>query len=195
LLHLISDTRISELAEHGLTVIDLSQLPTLWLPLHDRLISLEHSSQLQDARIGGDGHSTRNDTIRSDATSWLDPSHATDRVWLDMLESVRSLLNHQLFLGLREVEAHFASYPEGGHYDWHWDNPPNSNRRRISSVLYLNRDWSNDFGGEFEYFDADQTVRKISPMGGHFVLFRSEMIKHRVAPARTRRRSVTAWFM
>lgn len=191
----ITDHALSELASEGITVCDWSARAQLWQPLYHRLLSLEASSQLHDARIGGDSKSTRNESIRADSTLWLNPEDKIDAIWLDTLETVRTTLNQQLFLGLKEVEAHYASYPEGGHYDWHWDNPPHSLRRRISTVLYLNNDWHPQFGGEFEYLDSSGRAHRLCPIGGHFVLFRSDTIKHRVLPATSRRRSITAWFM
>ena len=47
-------------------------------------------------------------------------------------------LNQSLFLGLNELEAHFAHYPAGSGYQRHLDSFQNSNLRRITIVVYLN---------------------------------------------------------
>jgi SM-20-related protein len=54
---------------------------------------------------------------------------------------------------LFDYECHFARYGEGAFYKKHLDafkTPEESHlpKRLLSSVLYLNRDWGNEDGGE-----------------------------------------------
>ncbi len=45
--------------------------------------------------------------------------------------------------------------------------------RRLNLLLYLNRDWSDDYGGHLELWDRDMTAcrRRIAPVAGRMVLF------------------------
>ncbi|BBI60303.1 hypothetical protein HSBAA_16090 [Vreelandella sulfidaeris] len=68
---------------------------------------------LDEAGIGrGQQHLLRKD-IRGDAIHWLDHESAAQRRYLDAMSELQQALNHALFLGLFEYEAHFAHYPPG----------------------------------------------------------------------------------
>ena len=63
------------------------------------------------------------------------------------------MLNREAFLGLFELEMHYAWYPPGAGYARHIDQPHGSGQRRVSLVLYLNRRWRAGDGGELKIVD------------------------------------------
>jgi SM-20-related protein len=116
-------------------------------------------------------------------------------VFLERLDTLRVALNRRLFLGLGEVEAHYAAYPPGGGYARHRDRFRDSDARVVSLVTYLNEDWNADDGGALRlYFDEEgcDAGVEVAPSRGS-VCFLSEL-EHEVLPARCERMSIAAWF-
>jgi SM-20-related protein len=135
------------------------------------------------------------DAVRGDWIRWLDGSTAAQREVLERLEAIRVEVNRALMLGLFEVEAHFALYPPGTGYERHVDAFRHDNPRRLSAVLYLNRQWRQSEGGELAIYDSDgNVVERILPEAGTLVLFLSQTVPHAVLPTRRWRASIAAWF-
>jgi len=110
---------------------------------------------------------------------------------------LREQLDRELFLGLRELEAHYALYPPGARYARHRDRFRDDDARVLSAVLYLNDDWNEADGGALRlYFDTGVSTpyRDIAPHAGTLVLFLSAEFDHEVLPATRERLSVAAWF-
>ncbi|HRO67534.1 MAG TPA: 2OG-Fe(II) oxygenase [Pseudobdellovibrionaceae bacterium] len=157
---------------------------------------VETSSLLTPAHVGRGSEKTGSHAVRGDSILWLqddgaDPLLATAQAWM---ENLRHDLNEHLSLGLKRVEAHFALYPPGAGYDLHLDQHRGQVGRKITFLVYLNEDWRDEQGGELELHLESGNRRKISPLGGRLVLFRSELIPHQVHPAVRARKSLTGWF-
>jgi SM-20-related protein len=172
--------------------------PALREALRDDLRRLQAEGALARAAVGrNDGRSVRDD-IRADRTRWLDDPRCgpAARVFLERLDALRIALNRRLFLGLDDVEAHYAAYPPGGGYARHRDRFRDSDARVVSLVTYLNEDWDTDDGGALRlYLDEDGSGEvgvDIAPTRGS-VCFLSEL-EHEVLPARRERLSIAAWF-
>jgi SM-20-related protein len=147
------------------------------------------------ARIGADLTLQRREEIRGDSTCWITPPlFPAEQTLLDELEQLRLELNREAFLGLFELELHFAWYPPGTGYARHVDQPHGRVQRRVSLVLYLNEDWEPDAGGELRIFDADGRHRDIAPIAGRLVYFLTSGREHAVLPTQRHRLSVTGWF-
>ena len=69
--------------------------------------------------------------------------------------ALRDALNRRLLLGLHELEAHYALYPAGAHYDRHRDRFRDDDARVLSAVLYLNRDWTEADAGALRLYLPD----------------------------------------
>jgi SM-20-related protein len=110
------------------------------------------------------------------------------------LEHLRLELNRTLFLGLLDIEVHYASYPPGARYVRHVDQPQGRNQRQLSLVLYLNPDWNELDGGELKLYESDGRCHEVVPKGGRLVLFRTEGREHEVLAARRERLSLSGWF-
>jgi SM-20-related protein len=133
--------------------------------------------------------------LRGDATCWLrEPLESAERALLERLEALRLELNRALFLGLFDLELHYACYPPGARYARHVDQPAGREQRRVSLVLYLNPDWSAPDGGELKLYENGDRDQEVSPKGGRLVCFRTEGREHEVLPARRERLSLTGWF-
>ena len=62
-------------------------------------------------------------TIRSDHILWINESLPIAEQHVETLTSFCQHLNQAFFLGIKEVEAHFACYNAGEFYALHRDNP------------------------------------------------------------------------
>nr|WP_290693849.1 2OG-Fe(II) oxygenase [Halomonas sp. UBA3074] len=177
----------------GREVIDLE----LCAALNQELLHRAAYQGLDEAGIGrGQQHLLRKD-IRGDAIHWLDRESAAQRRYLDAMSELQQALNHALFLGLFEYEAHFAHYPPGAFYQRHLDSFRGRANRVISTVGYLTPDWPADGGGEMVIYhpdDPSQEVARVIPEAGTFACFLSETIPHEVLPTRCPRTSIAGWF-
>ncbi|MGM0825342.1 MAG: 2OG-Fe(II) oxygenase [Pseudomonadota bacterium] len=165
--------------------------------LHRELLHMADHNALDEAGIGrGQQHHLRKD-IRGDAIHWLDRASEAQRRYLMAMEDLQQALNQSLFLGLFEYEAHFAHYPPGAFYQRHLDSFRGRANRVISTVGYLNPDWSADGGGEMVLYhpnDPSREVARVAPEAGTFACFLSETIPHEVLPTRRSRASIAGWF-
>ncbi|MBT2773208.1 2OG-Fe(II) oxygenase [Halomonas sp. ISL-60] len=177
----------------GREVIDLG----LCEALNHELLHRAAYNGLDEAGIGrGQQHLLRKD-IRGDAIHWLDRESAAQRRYLDAMSELQQALNHALFLGLFEYEAHFAHYPPGAFYQRHLDSFRGRANRVISTVGYLTPNWPSDGGGEMVIYhpdDPSQEVARVVPEAGTFACFLSETIPHEVLPTRCQRTSIAGWF-
>lgn len=132
--------------------------------------------------------------LRGDSTRWLDaaaPSAAQLPYWAAMT-SLRQGLNSRLLLGLESLEAHYALYPPGAGYARHRDRFRDDDARVLSSVLYLNADWTATDGGALRLY-LDEGEHDVLPRGGTLALFLSAEIEHAVLPAQRERLSIAGW--
>ena len=148
------------------------------------------------AHIGAGPKLERRAEIRGDSIAWLARAEfPAETALLGVLEELRQALNRQAFLGVAELELHYARYPPGSGYARHVDQPVGRDQRRVSIVLYLNEDWSASDGGALRIDETGGVrYREIEPLGGRLVLFLSESRAHEVLPTRRARLSLTGWF-
>lgn len=147
------------------------------------------------ARIGGDGGLQRRAEIRGDSICWIvPPLLPAEQILLQDLENLRLDLNAQAWLGLFELELHYAWYPPGAGYARHVDQPQGRAQRRVSLVLYLNEGWVPGAGGELRLFDPAGGHRDIEPVAGRLVCFLTPGREHAVLATRRDRLSISGWF-
>ena len=70
----------------------------------------------------------------------------------------------------------------GGCFPWHYDNPSPPNKRLLTIAVYLTKDWSEAMGGEVQLLPFLGTPVTVPPSFHTVVMFRSDMILHRVLP-------------
>jgi SM-20-related protein len=163
--------------------------------LHECLSERRIRGDFSAARIGRDETLQNKPEIRGDQTCWLsEPLFAAERELLSGLEQLRLHLNRELYLGLFELELHYAWYAPGAGYARHVDQSLGSNARRVSLILYLNEDWPSSSGGELELYDEQNGWRRIEPLAGRLVCFLTQGREHAVLAAHRDRFSVSGWF-
>jgi len=192
----IDFTIITEtMAEQGYIVLTDFIAPDLTEQLHQHVSTLPESA-FNTAKIGRQQSIQQLETVRNDKTAWLSNAYPVEQAYLDTMDTLRTQLNRQLFLGLRDFEAHFAHYPPGHFYQRHVDAFKGQSNRVISSVFYLNPDWSEQDQGQLVLYqpDSEVQIQTVMPMMGTLVLFLSEQFPHEVLPARRDRYSISGWF-
>lgn len=151
---------------------------------------------LVKAAIGKGDSRAINEGIRSDNISWL-TDNETDKPVIEyqqVLDVFRQELNQSLYLGLSELECHFAQYPQGSFYKAHKDSFKETDRRSITFITYLNPDWKEGDGGELRLY-LPEGVIDVNPYGGTVICFKSSEILHEVLMSNTERLSLTGWFL
>lgn len=147
------------------------------------------------ARIGGHGAEQRRDDIRGDFTCWLrEPLLPAERLLWQRLEALRLELNRDAYLGLFELELHYARYPPGAAYGRHVDQAQGSAQRTLSLVLYLNHAWQAADGGVLRIHGASGDFVDVEPIFGRLVCFLTRGREHEVLQARSERLSISGWF-
>lgn len=151
----------------------------------------------RSARVGPDaGHAPE---VRSDRILWFDPVNPTplQARYLAALDRLHKAIRRELYLPVHEIEAHFAVYPPGAFYRRHLDRFRHTPHRLVSCLLYLNRDWQPEDGGQLRLYtpgpSGAETSLDVYPEHGTFVCFLSDRIEHEVLPTRRPRASIAAW--
>lgn len=189
---------LNGIANQGFAVIDnfLPQATIEALATEARTLHAHGETRLaMTGKSGGE----KPDNIRGDFIHWVDDTHpsAVQQEYLQCMEALRCDLNQNFYLGLFDLEAHFAVYPAGAAYRRHLDQFQDDNKRQVSCVLYLNKDWQAEEGGQLRLY-LDETPEPqyvdIQPEGGRLVTFLSARFWHEVLPATRERVSLTGWF-
>lgn len=192
------DHLLNGIATQGFAVIDnfLPQATIDALAAEARTLHTQGETRLaMTGKTGGE----KPDNIRGDFIHWVDDTNpsAVQQEYLQCMETLRSDLNQNFYLGLFDLEAHFAVYPPGAAYRKHLDQFQADNKRQVSCVLYLNKDWQAEEGGQLRlYLDESSEPQyvDIQPEGGRLVTFLSARFWHEVLPATRERVSLTGWF-
>lgn len=136
-------------------------------------------------------------SVRSDSICWLGAAalSTTESSLLLYWERLRQVLNQALYLGLNDWEGHYSCYPPGASYQTHLDRFSNDDRRVLSTVLYLNRDWRDGDGGELVlHHEPPCQPVSIKPTWGKVIIFLSAEIPHEVMPTVATRWSIAGWY-
>jgi SM-20-related protein len=154
------------------------------------------------AQVGKGSDLNLNKDVRSDKILWIE----TDRFDLDQNQDsglgvfikfnhdLMNLFRRELFLPLKKFESQFAFYSKNDNYVRHSDRHKNSLARRLSSVYYLNDNWSEDSGGVLRIYSLnDDSHFDVKPLGNRMVLFLSDL-EHEVLKSHVDRKSITTWF-
>jgi SM-20-related protein len=189
------DRILEELRAAGISVSDGFLAP---LDVH----ALAHCAALRRsrgefvaARVGADSSLQRREDVRGDLICWLAGAlFPAETHVLGAFEQLRLCLNEDAYLGLLDLELHYAWYAPGAAYARHVDQPRGRSARRVSVALYLNERRSPAEGGALRIQGDDGRFRDIEPVGGRLVLFLSESREHEVLLTQVPRLSLTGWF-
>lgn len=180
------DQILQDLDQHGFSIIDHAY-PQDYV---DNLIQ-ECTSHLQHFREAAIQNGVMNN-IRSDHILWIDDKFKIAQHHLSTLNELSTLFNRAFYLGIKNIEAHFACYNAGEFYALHRDNPQGKNGRIISTVYYLHEDWHEDWGGQLRLEDKHNQWHIIPPKPNRIALFQSDLL-HEVLESKQQRLSITAW--
>ena len=184
-----------QLGKQGLCVWPNFLSPEL---VHDIRADVEliHGVQgFHRAGIGQGKNQKIHDSVRRDEVHWLDrtsPTVTQTLLW-QKLDSLKQAFNRTLYLGLSEVEGHYAFFDVGGFYQRHLDCFQHDNARVVSLVLYLNQHWKSPDGGALRIY-GNHSHTDIDPVGGTLVCFLSRESEHEVLPNHAARLSFAGWF-
>ena len=180
------DQIIEDLDQKGFSIIDDAYSQEYIFALVEEC--MQHFNEFRDAAIQNGVVAN----IRSDHILWIDQQLQQAQIHVNVLQGLAEQLNQAFFLGIAEVEAHFACYNAGEFYALHRDNPQGKNGRIMSSVFYLHQHWQTDWGGELRLQDKNDQWHIITPKPNRIALFQSDLL-HEVIEAKQQRLSITAW--
>ncbi|MDY6485530.1 2OG-Fe(II) oxygenase [Acinetobacter faecalis] len=180
------DQILDDLDQHGFSIIDDAYSSEYIHQLVEECTS--HLNQFRDAAIQNGIVSN----IRSDHILWLHEELKISHQHTKTLYTLAEQFNRAFYLGINNVEAHFACYNSGEFYALHRDNPQGKNGRIISAVYYLHEDWQDDWGGELRLQDKNDQWHTLQPKPNRVALFQSDLL-HEVLKAKHQRLSITAW--
>lgn len=192
-----ADRLIDTLADAGWCVLPgfLSEAETA--ELRTECLQAHAAGTFHAAGVGRGAAQVRTE-VRGDHVLWIDESEAAPalRALLARFEALRLAVNQALYLGLFDLETHFAVYPPGAGYQRHLDRFRDDDRRSLTVILYLNAaDWRETDGGLLRFWpDPAAAPLDILPAGGTLVTFLSDRFWHEVLPAKRQRLSLTGWF-
>lgn len=180
------DQILDDLDQHGFSIVD-----DAYSSEYQHAVSQECLSHLNEFRNAAIQNGVVNN-IRSDHILWLQPEFQISHLHIQTLQQFSQILNRAFYLGIKDVEAHFACYHAGEFYTLHRDNPQDKNGRMISSVYYLHDQWQKDWGGELRLQDKHGQWHIIQPKPNRMALFQSDLL-HEVLISKQQRLSITAW--
>lgn len=159
------------------------------------IAELRAAGKIQPAKVGKGMLHQFAPEVRGDATHWFDPENLSPvqkELW-EWLERVKARINASLFLGLWELEGHYAVYDRGAFYRKHLDRFKNDSKRTLSAVVFFNEEWRTEEGGALR-IETPQGVVQVLPEAGTCVFFLSARVMHEVMETHRERLSFAGWF-
>ena len=161
------------------------------------------AGDFDEAAIGVGQKRQVNRRVRNDKLCWWDHQllSPVQKEYLDLLEWLRLAIAKHFRAPLTELEIFFAQYPAGGFYKKHYDNfEGRSSRRLVTTVLYLNEEWSPGDGGELKIWPnpvhgsrQSKEPALIQPEFGTLAFFITPETAHEVLPTKRERKSIVCW--
>ena len=180
------DQILDDLDQHGFTFIDNAYPFSYTQQLVEECTSnlnLFREAAIQNGVVSN---------IRSDHILWINEELKIAQQHINALQALSQVLNRSFYLGIQEVEAHFACYNAGEFYALHRDNPQGKNGRIISTVYYLHAAWRAEWDGQLRLQDKNNQWHTIIPKPNRIAIFQSDLL-HEVIEAKEQRLSITAW--
>lgn len=193
-LNPIFEQIIADLLENDFAVIECLFDCVSLQNLKEALLTKIAFGKLQQAGIGNRVNFAVNNPVRSDKILWLenDSEEIGEKYFLAETQLFCDYLNETCFLSIRTQEFHYASYQIGAFYKRHLDRFKNDDSRKFSIIVYLNEDWLAENGGELVLY-LENGTKKIQPIFGRTVIFKSDLLEHEVLPSTRERLSITGW--
>lgn len=187
---------LADLEKQGWSVQEHFLSSELTAGLKQTLDSFRQQGVLKQAGVGRKNNFHIEQSIRSDEISWFDENKLTgaQEQYLSITKQLQDAINQRFYLGLFELEVHFALYSPNAFYKRHLDQHKNQDTRVLTLITYLNENWDAADGGKLQlYLKSGETV-SVAPQAGTVVCFFSADFEHEVLPAKRERASLTGWF-
>ena len=185
------EKHIQELIEKKWTFVD----NFLTFDFCEELIKECNQLHLKKAQIGQGTNKSFHPDIRNDSIFWLDDFNLSElqKKYILKANTIKDVVNRELYLGLKEFECHYARYDHGNFYKKHTDQFQGNNARTLTLITYLNTPES---GGELVIYkgNSDEIDAIVTPKTGLMVCFISDQLYHEVKPTKDLRYSLTGWF-
>ena len=187
---------LAEIEQQGWSVQENFFSKNLIQKLRTTLSSLRKQGILKQAGVGRENNFHIEQSIRSDEICWFDENNLNEYQikFLEITKQLQDALNEKFYLGLFELEIHFALYAPNAFYKRHLDQHQNQDTRVVTIISYLNENWGDKEGGELQLYLKDGKTVSIQPKAGTLVCFMSAEFEHEVLPAKRERASLTGWF-
>ena len=163
------------------------------------LLAKYDEDMFKKSAIGNSANEKVIGAVRGDFILWLDhhSANGAESRFFERLNDFKDYLNRTCFMGINEMEFHYAVYPISTFYKRHLDTFQNDSRRKLSMVCYLNdEDWKPEYGGELTIYTNENGSEKaidVYPVQGRMVVFESQVLEHEVKPVQKERLSITGW--
>lgn len=180
--------------QNGFAIIDNFLPEKPFLALQQSILE-QKIPALKKAFIGQAQSYQQLSAIRSDNIAWLDEINPRthEEPYLLALSELATQLNQAFYLGLSNLESHYAVYEPGAFYRKHIDQFRHNQDRKISCVYYLNQNWQEKEGGQLCLYDNDENLlQAVFPIGNRMIFFRSDML-HEVCVTHRLRYSIASW--
>ena len=175
---------------------------------------------LRPAGMGQGDQKWQDNNVRGDSLCWVTTEMCSERklnglqAYLNRILTECGIMKEQLGINSAEYNMQFAIYPgKGEGYNRHVDSfsaagATEASSRQLTCLLYLNKDWEPDDGGQLRIFTKPGVVMDgleepfsfwgvhgydIDPIFGRLVIFRSELVAHAVLPCFHERLALTCW--
>ena len=190
------DKIINDLEQQGWSVQENYFPVELTHKLKNTLTSFRQQDLLKQAGIGRKKDFHIEQSIRSDKITWFDEEdlNPAQEEFLKTTNILKDSINKHFYLGLFELEVHFALYAPNAFYKRHLDQHKNQDTRVVTLISYLNENWGDDDGGELKIYLKNNKSVLVKPKAGTLVCFMSAEFEHEVLPAKRERASLTGWF-
>ena len=197
--HSVYENIISQVVARNYAIVDNFFENELLNALLDQINVLYRNDALKKAAIGKHFDEHVKIEIRGDYIQWINEKKAmgVEEKFFQQINQFIDYLNRTCFMGILDKEFHYAVYPEGRFYIRHLDTFKEDHSRKLSLVLYLNKTWTSDNGGELIIYtqnDEKEEAVPIVPEFGRLVIFESSVLEHEVKPVKKgQRMSITGW--
>ena len=187
---------LNDLEQQGWSVQENFFSTELIQQLNETLSSFRQQGFLNQAGIGRKDGFHIEQSIRSDTICWFDTNNLNEsqKNYLSITQQLQDAINQHFYLGLFELEVHFALYAPNAFYKRHLDQHKNQDTRVVTLITYLNENWNKEDGGELQLYLKDGQTVSVLPNAGTVVCFLSAEYEHEVLPAKRERASLTGWF-
>ncbi|MBI2721395.1 MAG: 2OG-Fe(II) oxygenase [Bacteroidetes bacterium] len=158
------------------------------------LLAFQNKQKLfKEAGTGKKLDLKKNKSVRGDKIAWINKgeSNELDTLFFKVMDEIQLELNRRCFMGLNNSEFHFALYEPGTFYKKHQDAFKTDDSRKVSVIVYLNKNWEQNDGGELKIY-LDNAKVTVAPKAGTLVVFESEL-EHEVVMSNVDRLSITGW--